>query len=187
MFAYCGNCPTKNADYFGFCYVPTYSESYISSYSPSYSYGKKKKEDGIVELFIKVILGIVGFVGLILTHIIMEIRAFLKKNPWIQDAVSWILIALLFIAIFVSASWFIVVLGIFTAININIVTLEFSIEDILAAIVSGGINSVIKEFVKNMKVLEAVKALIEKVVGYLFKCVYSCVGGLYNEKQTYKI
>ena len=42
-------------------------------------------------------------------------------------------------------------LGIFTAINtfINIVTLEFSIEDILAAIVS--------------------------------------VGGLYNEKQTYKI
>jgi len=23
LFTYCGNCPTKNADYFGFCYVPT--------------------------------------------------------------------------------------------------------------------------------------------------------------------
>ena len=27
LFTYCGNCPTKNADYFGFCYVPTYPES----------------------------------------------------------------------------------------------------------------------------------------------------------------
>ena len=51
LFAYCGNCPTKNADYLGFCYVPTYPESYVPSYSgscvpsyssPSYSYGKKK-------------------------------------------------------------------------------------------------------------------------------------------------
>lgn len=27
LFDYCGNCPTKNADYFGFCYTPTYPES----------------------------------------------------------------------------------------------------------------------------------------------------------------
>ena len=27
LFAYGGNCPTKNADYLGFCYVPTYEES----------------------------------------------------------------------------------------------------------------------------------------------------------------
>ena len=43
LFAYCGNCPTKNADYFGFCYTPTYPETSVPS-SPTYSYKKKKKE-----------------------------------------------------------------------------------------------------------------------------------------------
>ena len=35
LFAYCGNCPTKNADYLGFCYTPTYNESYVSNNSGS--------------------------------------------------------------------------------------------------------------------------------------------------------
>ena len=35
LFAYGGNCPTKNADYFGFCYVPTYPESFVPSYVES--------------------------------------------------------------------------------------------------------------------------------------------------------
>ena len=168
LFSYCGNCPTKNADYFGFCYVPTYPETYIPSYSsPSYSYGEKKKEDGIVELFIKVILGIVGLVGIFITSIVIEIRAFLKKNPWIQEVVSWILIALLFIAIFFSAPWLTIAIGVFTAINtfINVVTFEFSIEDILATVISGKVSSVVGKFIKNEKISKAVSDLIDKLLG----------------------
>lgn len=55
LFAYCGNCPTKNADYLGFCYTPTYPETYIPSYSsPSYSYGKtgSKWLDELIKPFI---------------------------------------------------------------------------------------------------------------------------------------
>ena len=42
LFAYGGNCPTKNADYFGFCYVPTYPESYVPNNSGSSTNGKSK-------------------------------------------------------------------------------------------------------------------------------------------------
>ncbi len=172
LFAYCGNCPTKNADYFGFCYVPTYNEQYVPSYSipPTHGY-EDKKQDGIVELFIKAILGIVGLVGIFFANIVMEIRAFLKEHPWIQDAVSWILIALLLIAIFVSAPWLTVALGIFATLDtfINVVTFEFSIEDILATVISGRVSSVVEKFIKNEKISAALSTLIDKLLGDFLK------------------
>ena len=45
LFAYCGNCPTKNADYLGFCYTPTYPESYVPSYSGSSGASVENKKD----------------------------------------------------------------------------------------------------------------------------------------------
>ena len=36
---YFGNCPTKNADYFGFCYTPTNPESYVPNNSGSSANG----------------------------------------------------------------------------------------------------------------------------------------------------
>lgn len=45
LFTYCGNCPTKNTDYFGFCYVPTYPESYIPSGGTSIENKKDKHFD----------------------------------------------------------------------------------------------------------------------------------------------
>ncbi len=102
LFAYGGNCPTKNADHFGFCYVPTYPETYIPSYSsPSYSYGNKKKEDGIIETFLKVLGGIVGIVSIFAASIIMDIRRFLNNNPWIEKTLSIITLILFIAAILV--------------------------------------------------------------------------------------
>ena len=90
LFAYGGNCPTKNADYFGFCYVPTYPESYIPSV-PSYSYGnKKKKEDGILITFLKVI----GMMGLVVAAfgvgILNSLADLQEKYPVIEDIVYWL-------------------------------------------------------------------------------------------------
>ena len=55
LFVYCGNCPTKNADYFGFCYVPTYPESIGNFNSNNLQNAKNKYDFWLAKLVEKVI------------------------------------------------------------------------------------------------------------------------------------
>ena len=122
LFAYCGNCPTKNADYFGFCYTPTYPSS-----------SKKNNGNGILESFLKVIGGIVGIVGLFAINVLTDVRNFVKENPWVTYVVDGISIVLAGLALGTSASWILVAIGIVEVIDliISIATLDFSIVSVV--------------------------------------------------------
>ena len=62
LFAYCGNCPTKNADYAGFCYTPTYPEASVNGNSnSSFNLNNYTDKSWVAKLFKK--LGFKGSLG----------------------------------------------------------------------------------------------------------------------------
>ena len=61
--------------------MPTYPETYIPSYSsPSYSYGKKEKEDGLLEIVLKSIGMICLVVGALAIGFIRDIITLINES-----------------------------------------------------------------------------------------------------------
>ena len=83
LFAYGGNCPTKNADYFGFCYVPTYDEDITRSskaFKIKLGIGKASvKMNWLTSLIVGVILLIIRL--FLFYKGMFDIQAFLKYLP----------------------------------------------------------------------------------------------------------
>ena len=168
LFAYGGNCPTKNADYFGFCYVPTYPETYIPSYSsPSYSYGnKKKKEDGILITFLKVI----GMMGLVVAAfgvgILNSLADLQEKYPKLETVV------MILDAICTVGKFFFAPLGIAEIVlEVIGVLLTISKRNKTTEDWIGIIWDIVKE-IFDIKLLETfgkfLKRKYDKLIGYLY-------------------
>lgn len=89
LFAYCDNCPTKNADYLGFCYTPTYDENVVTNYTGSITSNSFKIKLGIGKVTVKMNWLTSLIVGVILLIIrlflfykgMFDIQAFLKYLP----------------------------------------------------------------------------------------------------------
>ncbi len=166
LFAYCGNCPTKNADYLGFCYTPTYPESYVPNNSGSsvinYSSSNSFKiKLGIGKVTVKMNWLTSLIVGVILLIIrlflfykgMFDIQAFLKYLP------ASVAVIIAFYIPLNAISELISVVCMITNISFVVTT----IISIVSSIITGGIGGSIIAILKFL-FIEMAKVILSSVI-----------------------